>query len=770
MTLHTFSVRSINNQCSLHIHGVQTVNPTDITSVKQSRHFSHLPCKFPLSSLVFGDCLIQLLVKPKGKPTRSPIVLATVRGNDESEKRGRKPYNHDDLLNSIFRASENDHNSEDSDVEFVESIHDSETTDECILPSPKREVVEHPLNNQVNLLDRLKAVHLHLLALEQWNASRLKICHSAYLASAKNLIHFVALQSLDVHQLKEDLSSIGLLNLETVNSYVLASIIAGIQMLENLSLNSVSSRGNPDSMAIKVDNSEEFTISTMKKKASLHMESLFGSLQDGRTAHIMVTVGKESTHSETLISDLLKAGANVIRINCAHDDPGVWSEIIRRVKNSSQMLEKPCRILMDLAGPKLRTGQLKAGPNVMKISPKKDAKGSVILPAQVWLSYAGSGPPPAHFSPDAILFLDDQNFLRKLEVDGVLRFSDVRGRKRTLKIAKKFPVFAGFGFIAECSETAYVGSGTELCMKGKKSRFGLGRVVNVPAVEQFIRLRVGDLLIISRDPCLSPDNSDRSTSDSPRITCSSGRLFDSVKPGDPIAFDDGRIWGVIQGASISEIIVSITHASLNGSKLGSEKSINIPRSDIQFEGLTSKDLVDLEFVATNADMVGVSFIRDPRDIIIVQKELEKRKLRRVGIILKIETQSGFEKLPLLLLQAMKSQNPLGVMIARGDLAVECGWERMADIQEEILSMCNAAHVPVIWATQVLESLVKSGLPTRAEITDVANGRRASCIMLNKGKYVVEAISTLDSMLRNGSTKRSPMADLKPLVLSSHLSL
>lgn len=77
----------------------------------------------------------------------------------------------------------------------------------------------------------------------------------------------------------------------------------------------------------------------------------------------------------------------------------------------------------------------------------------------------------------------------------------------------------------------------------------------------------------------------------------------------------------------------------------------------------------------------------------------------------------------MLLEAMKSSNPLGVMIARGDLAVECGWEKLADVQDEILSVCNAARIPVIWATQVLESLVKSGMPTRAELTDVANGRR-----------------------------------------------
>ena len=277
--------------------------------------------------------------------------------------------------------------------------------------------------------------------------------------------------------------------------------------------------------------------------------------------------------------------------------------------------------------------------------------------------------------------------------------------------------------MAECTRTAYVQSGTELHLKGKKRRSQLGKVVDVPPIEPFIRLRVGDLLVISRCSSSELDESPLSTRGTHKITCSSGYLFDSVKPGEPIAFDDGKIWGVIKGTDISEVIVSITHASPKGSKLGSDKSINIPESNIRFEGLTSKDLMDLEFVAAHADIVGVSFVRDIHDIVVLRQELEKHKLQNLGVILKIETKSGFENLPLMLLEAMKSSNPLGVMIARGDLAVECGWEMLADMQEEIISLCGAAHIPVIWATQVLESLVKSGVPTRAEITDAAHGRR-----------------------------------------------
>jgi pyruvate kinase len=134
----------------------------------------------------------------------------------------------------------------------------------------------------------------------------------------------------------------------------------------------------------------------------------------------------------------------------------------------------------------------------------------------------------------------------------------------------------------------------------------------------------------------------------------------------------------------------------------------------------------------------------------------------VGLVLKIETRTAFEHLAELLLAAMEA--PLaGVMIARGDLAVEVGYERLAEVQEELLWVCEAAHTPVIWATQVLERLAKSGSPTRAEITDAAMSQRAECVMLNKGPYLHRAVETLDSILRRmegHQDKKSAM--LRPL--------
>jgi pyruvate kinase len=182
--------------------------------------------------------------------------------------------------------------------------------------------------------------------------------------------------------------------------------------------------------------------------------------------------------------------------------------------------------------------------------------------------------------------------------------------------------------------------------------------------------------------------------------------------------------------------------------LRAEKGINLPESDLHVAALSPEDLEDLKFVVQYADMVGLSFANHPADVeslVQYMKQLCKGGGEIPAVVLKIETKTGFENLPDLLLTAMQSAS-CGVMIARGDLAIECGFGRLAEVQEQILWVCEAAHVPVIWATQVLEGMAKSGLPTRAEVTDAAMGQRAECIMLNKGEHIVGATKSLDEIL------------------------
>ena len=193
-----------------------------------------------------------------------------------------------------------------------------------------------------------------------------------------------------------------------------------------------------------------------------------------------------------------------------------------------------------------------------------------------------------------------------------------------------------------------------------------------------------------------------------------------------------------------------------------EKGINLPDTDLAAAAVSDTDLPLLEVAAVHADMLAVSFLRHERDVDELHRYLKAVRAEHLGVILKIETTAAFTRLPDILLHAMRS--PLvGVMIARGDLAVEAGYERLAEMQEEILCLCEAAHVPVIWATEVLDQLARTGRPSRAEVTDAAMGQRAECVMLNKGPHVDEAIVFLDDILRRMSRhqrKNTPL--LRPL--------
>jgi pyruvate kinase len=157
-------------------------------------------------------------------------------------------------------------------------------------------------------------------------------------------------------------------------------------------------------------------------------------------------------------------------------------------------------------------------------------------------------------------------------------------------------------------------------------------------------------------------------------------------------------------------------------------------------------------VCANADLVGFSFVRNPHDMEELRSLLLEISEETPAIILKIETPDAVKNLPMLLMDGMKMKG-FGVMIARGDLAVEIGFERLGEIQEEILWICEAAHVPVIWATQVLESLNKSGMVSRSEITDASHAAHADCVMLNKGDHTIEVLETLKDVLRRSATHR-----------------
>jgi pyruvate kinase len=218
-------------------------------------------------------------------------------------------------------------------------------------------------------------------------------------------------------------------------------------------------------------------------------------------------------------------------------------------------------------------------------------------------------------------------------------------------------------------------------------------------------------------------------------------VLEALQVGREVVVDDGHVVTRVEAIAANEARLRVMTTRRPEERLRADQGLNFPDSPIRGQGFGADDLIALDVAADTADIVGLSFAQGPEDVDRLIKELDARGAHDTGVIAKIETQSGIERLPDIIV-AGAARRPFGVMIARGDLAVEIGYERLAEMQEEVMWLCEAAHVPVIWATQVLESLVKTGIPTRAELTDAAMAQRAECVMLNKGPHILEGIDTL----------------------------
>jgi pyruvate kinase len=437
------------------------------------------------------------------------------------------------------------------------------------------------------------------------------------------------------------------------------------------------------------------------------------------------------------------------------------------IHEASAAAGRPCMVLMDLPGPKLRTGPIRAGPRVLRLRPRRDAWGRPRTPASALLvgELGDTGTSGATAGAPARIPVDAR-WLDGLLVGDRIRFSDTRGASRTALVTR----IDDAGAWIEIGDTAYVTTGMRLSSpEGRVTSIGL-----LPELEQALVLGVGDVLTLTRDlspavasephdePSAEPDNSAQRSPRVARIGCTVPEVLSSLAVGHRVFFDDGKIGGEVIAVRDGEVDIEITAAAPMGSKLRAEKGINVPDCELHLPALGPDDERLLRFVVDHADAVGLSFTQSPFDVAQLQDCLATIGGADLSIVLKIETVRGFASLPDILLAALATER-VGVMVARGDLAVECGFERLAEVQEEMLWVCEAAHVPVIWATQVLDQMARTGRPSRAEISDAAMSGRAECVMLNKGPYITETVSALNDILcRMGSHQRKKTTLLRRL--------
>lgn len=429
--------------------------------------------------------------------------------------------------------------------------------------------------------------------------------------SAQNLIRYLTLRNKDIRVLQDKLHEKGLSSLASSESHILRQIQNIRKWLGHV---------------YHEDQLDPYTHSSGREKLISRSNKLFGKKPEKGIPHLMVTFDSEFSSDLEKVKSLLQKGMDVARINCAHDNPEVWKEMIHKIRKACQETGLDCKVYMDLAGPKIRTKLL--------------GKGSV---------------------------------------------------------------------------------------KGKT------------------KIQEGDLIWMTEA---------QKHVDKKGIWISPGEkgVINSLLPGERVYIDDGMIRCVVENLEEHKVALRVERVSTKKNFIKNSKGINFPDSSLNVPSLTVYDKSCLAFICQHADLIGYSFVRTAQDIAELRKALLNISPTYPHIILKIETKEAVDKLPELLLEALK-EPAAGIMIARGDLAVEIGFERLSEIQEEILWICEAAHLPVIWATQVLESLHKFGLATRSEITDAAHAGMAECIMINKGPYTEKVLEFLNDILKRRSSHR-----------------
>jgi pyruvate kinase len=457
---------------------------------------------------------------------------------------------------------------------------------------------------------------------DEWNPH---IQRTAFIDSALNLAEYLALRRHDLRPLQAALMPWGLSSLGRIEGRVMPNLDAVIATLEVIC-------GSKSDRHFQRPPVEFFFEGD--RLLQQHTEELFGESSPQRRVRIMVTLDTDAATNYELVRSFIQRGANCMRINCAHDTPEIWQGAIDNIRRAELETGTPCKIMMDLGGPKIRTG-------------------AVFIPHHKKRVFNG----------DRIV------------------------------LSRRVPELA---------------SATKI----DKS------------VEYF------------------------------QTSCTIPSILDLLAVDTPIYIDDGKIQARVIDTLYPidreqpGLLLEVINTSTKGVKLKPEKGLNFPDTVLDLSPLTEQDLAALDFVAVHADIVGYSFVQRPTDIELLQQELNKRcenRLLQPAIVAKIETAIAVTNLPELIVYAA-GKGSFGVMIARGDLAVQIGYQRLTEIQEEMLWICEAAHIPVIWATQVLENLVKDGIPSRGEMSDVAMSERAECVMLNKGPFIADAIGILDDVL------------------------
>jgi pyruvate kinase len=471
--------------------------------------------------------------------------------------------------------------------------------------------------------------------------------------------------------------------------------------------------------------------------------NLFGDNPNKGSPHIMLTLDAKMI-SSPILEQFLTHGMTVARINCAYDDESTWHKIIQSVRHAESQLrskgqygEQSCKIYMDLAGPKLRIGPMEKTVFPLKITVKKDEYGR---PAESKKGIISSTTPATKISDDKYDFeisVFPEDGIRHLKEGDHLSFLDFRNKKRNFLITKIVPG----GLVVNLDRTAYLDGHTKLLNAEHQVTL---QVMNLESKTVRMQVKKADRLRIYLNQQYEGHYATEAGIAS--ISVNLPQAFSRIQKGHSVYIDDGKVHGIVKDYNTEFVDVEIIAPNIPIT-LKENKGINLPDSDVGFSvpALTKKDEKDLAFICRHADIAGLSFVNHPNDLRAINQLLHSYGKPDFPIIAKIETKKAVHHFSSLLLEGLTFSR-FGVMVARGDLAIEIGFHQLSVVQEEILSMCRAAHTPVILATQILDTLAKKGIPSRPEMADLSLGSEFDCLMLNKGPFMKQAVQFLKETL------------------------
>lgn len=562
------------------------------------------------------------------------------------------------------------------------------------------------------------------------------LADSDYARDAANLAAYIAFRREDLRSLQDSLSELGLSSLGRCEGHVAATLDAVA-----LALDALSGVCPTSDALLRAGRGNRQGDNRLKRNT----RRLLGKELKQRRVRIMVTLPTAAAGEARFVRNLIERGMDIARINCAHDDTDTWQAMIDNVHSAATATGRPCLIHMDLAGPKLRTGEMAATPGHLRLKPKRDERGDTRAPAYFLFDASGEPGGPGLRGATGLAGYPRvsvaRDWLDRLRPGDLVEAADTRGKKRIFNVLEHM----GEAHLIACAaDSVWLEQGCALKHLAGEGKQRMTKVGALEARPEALLVHIGDRILLSRDA--APGEVGTEDGYAGRIPCAQPEVLDSLCVGERVFIDDGQIGAEVERLDAKGAWLRITRARPEGDKIHPAKGLNFPDSDLVLPALGEKDLFDLDFVAREADIVGYSFVQSAADMDRLADELEARGAGNLGRIAKIETRRAVANLPDIVVHGA-SRGPFGLMIARGDLAVEIGWSRLAEIQEEILWLAEAAHVPVVWATQVFEQLIKENLPSRAEMTDAAMSERAECVMLNKGPFVLDAIAMLDDIAR-----------------------